>query len=126
MDVTGVVTACKPWLCYISAPEHDDGLVQGCVLEPKTRVIQAALDTWGIPTGSHTLMVVDEITDALRLSSRNIPILQLAEASGLNVYDILRADNIVIEAAALAYIQVLLSSPQSPPRSQVGRCPCLG
>ena len=69
-------------------------------------MMTAALDRWGVAQGSHTLLIVDEATDALRLSARNVPTLKLAAASGLNVYDILRADNIIIEAAALKYIQV--------------------
>ena len=73
--------------------------------EAKTRAITAALATWGIPAGSHTLLIVDELTDALLLSSRNVPTLKLNASSSLHVYDILRADNIVIETAALKYIQ---------------------
>ena len=79
---------------------------QGCVKEAKTSLVAAALKNWGVKESSHTLLIVDAATDALRLSTRNIPTLKLAEASGLNVYDILRADSIIIEAAALTYIQV--------------------
>ena len=78
--------------------------------EAKTRSLVAALDSWGLSPSSHTLLVVDEVTQALQLSSRNIPTLRLNTSSGLSVYDILRADNIVIEGAALKYIQVCAAS----------------
>ena len=78
--------------------------------EAKTRTVVAALESWGLSPTSHTLLVVDEITDALQLSSRNVRTLKLNASSSLSIYDILRADNIVVEAAALAYIQVCIAS----------------
>ena len=68
------------------------------------------MESWGLSATSHTLLIVDEVTQALELSSRNIPTLRLNTSSGLSVYDILRADNIVVEGAALTYIQVCAAS----------------
>ncbi len=83
---------------------------QGFVQEAKTRSLVAAMESWGLSATSHTLLIVDEVTQALELSSRNIPTLRLNTSSGLSVYDILRADNIVVEGAALTYIQVCAAS----------------
>lgn len=51
--------------------------------------------------------------DNVQMSARNIEKLQVNFASAVRVYDVLRADKIVIEEEALAYIQVLASAPFS-------------
>ena len=107
------ITVSAYWYVWASTGQHGDErdvsgvskCSQGCVKEAKTSLIAAALKKWGVEKCSHTLLIVDEATSALRLSTRNIPTLKLAEASGLNVYDILRADSIIVDAAALTYIQ---------------------
>ena len=68
-----------------------------------------ALRRWGVPSGSHALLIVNEMTEPLLLSSRNIPTLKVTAADRLIVSDILRADCIVMESSALQYIQVLLN-----------------
>lgn len=68
-----------------------------------------ALRRWGVPAGSHALLIVNEMTEPVLLSSRNIPTLKTTAADRLIVSDILRADCIVMEASALQYIQVLYS-----------------
>ena len=103
--------------CQTHACQDVVACAQGSVQEAKTRTLTSALESWGLSPTSHTLLVVDEVTDALRLSSRNVPTLRLNASSSLSVYDILRADNIVIEGAALTYIQVWTAFDRA--------CPCL-
>jgi len=49
-----------------------------------------------------TLIAVDNKTDELDKSIRNIPNVKLVQATYLSVYDLLNADHVVIEKAALA------------------------
>ncbi len=51
-----------------------------------------------------TLIAVDTKTDELDKSVRNIPDVKLVQAKYLNVYDVLNADNVVIEKSALSTI----------------------
>jgi large subunit ribosomal protein L4 len=86
---------------------------QGSITQPKTRVVVEALQRWGVVPGSHALLIVDKITDPMIMSCRNIPTLRLTTAGRLSVNDILRADNIIIEAEALKYIQVRSAGAQA-------------
>ncbi|MEO0947191.1 MAG: 50S ribosomal protein L4 [Cyanobacteria bacterium J06641_5] len=72
---------------------------------PKTREIVAALGRWGVSPSEKTLMILDEISETLQLSTRNIANLKVIQASYLNVYDILAADRIVISSTALKAVE---------------------
>lgn len=76
---------------------------------PKTKELVTALTRWGAETKSKTLLVVAEIAENLELSARNLPNLKLIPANGLNVYDIVNADQIVITADAIKIIQEVYS-----------------
>ncbi|MDE2712867.1 MAG: 50S ribosomal protein L4 [Verrucomicrobiota bacterium] len=68
----------------------------------KTKVLCAQLDA--IDTEAKTLLIVDadaSKNDNLCLASRNIPLVELAEASSLNTYQVLRSDRIIITQAGL-------------------------
>ncbi|MBC8324689.1 MAG: 50S ribosomal protein L4 [Verrucomicrobia subdivision 3 bacterium] len=68
----------------------------------KTKALSAQLDA--IDTEAKTLLLVDadaSQNDNLCLASRNIPLVELAEASSLNTYQVLRPDRIVITQAGL-------------------------
>ncbi|CAL8465441.1 g4977 [Coccomyxa elongata] len=82
--------------------------IKGFISDAKTRVMSQALRRWGVPAGSHALLIVNEMTEPVLLSSRNIPTLKTTAADRLIVSDILRADCIVMEASALQYIQDFL------------------
>lgn len=73
---------------------------------PKTSQLVANLASLGIPQGKKVLLIVDEVSQNLALSCRNIPGVMLTTAGRLVVSEILRADKIVLEPAALKYIQV--------------------
>ena len=68
----------------------------------KTKALCAQLDA--IDTEAKTLLLVDadaSKNDNLCLASRNIPLVELAEANSLNTYQVLRSDHIIITQAGL-------------------------
>ena len=68
----------------------------------KTKALCAQLDA--IDTEAKTLLIVDadaSKNENLCLASRNIPLVELAEASSLNTYQVLRKDRIIITQAGL-------------------------
>ena len=68
----------------------------------KTKALCVQLDE--IDTEAKTLLLVDadaSQNDNLCLASRNIPLVELAEASSLNTYQVLRPDRIIITQAGL-------------------------
>ena len=68
----------------------------------KTKALCAQLDA--IDTEAKTLLLVDadaSKNDNLCLASRNIPLVELAEANSLNTYQVLRSDRIIITQAGL-------------------------
>lgn len=57
-----------------------------------------------------TLLVLDEITDAIRKSSRNIPAVELRLAPAISVRDVLDADRIIVTQAALAKLEEVFAT----------------
>ncbi len=51
------------------------------------------------------LLVLDKLPEELKLSARNIPFVLLSTAKGLNVFDVLNSDRIVITKPALKEIE---------------------
>lgn len=72
---------------------------------PKTKDLLQALERWGVELGRKVLLIVDEMTDNIYLSSRNICYVKLIKATSLNTYDVLVADQIVVTSSALEKIQ---------------------
>jgi large subunit ribosomal protein L4 len=56
------------------------------------------------------LIVVDKLANDLKLSARNIPFVLLSTARGLNVFDVLNSDRIVITKPALKEIELRLEA----------------
>jgi large subunit ribosomal protein L4 len=56
----------------------------------------------------NVLIAVSELSDNLRLSSRNIPTVKIIRADRLNVYDILNADQIFISSEGMKLIEAWL------------------
>lgn len=74
--------------------------------EPKTKVMYSTLAGLGVTLGDdNTLMVVTEVTENMKLSGRNVPGLKVATLENVTVYDVLRADKLVVDETALAKIQ---------------------
>ena len=83
--------------------------LQDGVSHPKTSALSAILADWGIAEGQRVLLVVENMTQNLLLSSRNLSGVVLTTADRLLLSEILKADRIIIEPKALAYIQVILA-----------------
>ena len=72
---------------------------------PKTREITAALGRLGIEAGCKVLVILDNASEAVRLSIRNLEKVKLIAADQLNVFDLLNAGKLVVGEEALAKIQ---------------------
>lgn len=73
--------------------------------QPKTREVSAAMGRWGIKPDEKVLMILNDMTDTLHLSTRNIARLKVIRANYLNVYDILAADRIVMSSASVQAVE---------------------
>ncbi|OGQ51162.1 MAG: 50S ribosomal protein L4 [Deltaproteobacteria bacterium RIFCSPLOWO2_02_FULL_53_8] len=71
--------------------------------EPKTKAAVAFLKTVGIDNG---LIVIEGKNSNLELAARNLKDFKVLKAAGINVYDILNYDNLLITKAALEKIGV--------------------
>lgn len=76
---------------------------------PKTKELLEAMTRWGVGAGEKVLLIVGDRDDNVYLSARNVPTLKLIGSSGLNVYDLLNADKIVVTTSALTQIQEVYS-----------------
>jgi large subunit ribosomal protein L4 len=75
------------------------------VAQPKTKEFVQAMARWGIESSSKVLIIVADVEDNTLLSIRNIAKVKMISASGLNVFDLLNADQIVATAEAITKIQ---------------------
>ena len=89
--------------CLESAVVVEDFTAQ--VTAPKTKEILSALDRWGVDKNSKVLLIVNEISDNLHLSTRNIVNVKILKAGNLNVYDLLNAQQVVVTTDALTKIE---------------------
>lgn len=81
-------------------------VVDGLLLEePSTKAFKALLERLGVV--GRTLIVTDQVRrdDATAKSCRNLPHLTLLPMQGLNVYDILRHDTLVMTKAAVNAVE---------------------
>jgi len=74
--------------------------------EPRTKDFVAVLKTFEL---SKALFISLEENRALELSARNVPGVQVMLPMGLNVYDILKYDHLVLFSPALAAIEARLA-----------------
>lgn len=73
---------------------------------PKTKDFVAVLRNFDI---DKALFISSAANQALELSARNVPFVQVMLPAGLNVYDILRHDHLVLLQPALAQIEARLA-----------------
>ena len=73
---------------------------------PKTKDFVKVLETFDI---SKALFITPEAHDILELSARNVPGVQVMPTVGLNVYDILKYEHLVLFSPALAQIEARLA-----------------
>jgi len=72
---------------------------------PKTKEITAALGRFGIEPDTKVLVVLDNPSEVIRRSVRNLEKVKLIAADQLNVFDLLNARKLVVGEEALAKIQ---------------------
>ena len=72
---------------------------------PKTQAITAALVRLGIEAGAKVLVILDNPSEVLRKSMRNLEKVKLIAADQLNVFDLLNASHLLVSKEALAKIQ---------------------
>ena len=70
--------------------------------EIKTKKFQAVMDNLKV---SKALVVLDEMDKNVILSARNIPNVNTTQVEGMNVYDILKGDTLVVTKNAVAKIE---------------------
>lgn len=73
---------------------------------PKTKDFVRLLKTFAI---EKALVITDREHEALKLSARNVPYTQVMPTAGLNVYDILKHDHLVVLSPAVAQIEARLA-----------------
>ncbi|MEB3309382.1 MAG: 50S ribosomal protein L4 [Snowella sp.] len=73
--------------------------------QPKTKELASALTRWGADLNKKVLVILDEISENVQLSARNMPSVKLLRADSLNIYDILVAHKIVATSEAIAKLQ---------------------
>ena len=69
------------------------------VAEPKTKALLAILNK--IDAGENALIVVDTVTENLKLAGRNLPKVDVVSADNVNVYQLLLHKKVVITSAGL-------------------------
>jgi large subunit ribosomal protein L4 len=75
-------------------------------VEAKTKSAIAALKN--LNANKKVLLVVDELNDNVILATRNIKEVVLLEASEINTYDVVAADNMIITEKAVKAIEEVL------------------
>jgi len=84
--------------------------------EYKTRAMADVLSSLGV-AGEKVLVVIAEADPYVEGSARNIPGVGLVRAVGVNVYDVLRHQKMVITRSALDALQARLSTGRTPARA---------
>jgi large subunit ribosomal protein L4 len=75
--------------------------------EPKTKTFIASLNTLGLD-GKKTLIVDSLENEALIRSSRNVQRAKVVNSFGLNIYDLLYHETLVLSSAAANELELLL------------------
>jgi large subunit ribosomal protein L4 len=93
----------------LSAKAKDGGIVlieDARLVETKTKVLKGHFDKLGVANA----LIVDgaEIDNGFRLATRNIPNIDVLPIQGINVYDILRRNTLVLTRAALDALEARL------------------
>uniref|UniRef100_A0A6V7QVK7 Large ribosomal subunit protein uL4c n=1 Tax=Ananas comosus var. bracteatus TaxID=296719 RepID=A0A6V7QVK7_ANACO len=71
---------------------------------PKTKDFVAAMRRWGLDPKQKAAFLVTDVSDNVRLSSRNIGTLKMLTPRTLNLFDILDAHKLVFTKSALDYL----------------------
>jgi large subunit ribosomal protein L4 len=74
--------------------------------EVKTKKFKEVLDRFGL---KKTLVVIDRSNDVLEKSSRNLPDVKMMRCEGINVYDLLKYDSLVLLEPSIKKIEGALA-----------------
>ncbi|HNQ02401.1 MAG TPA: 50S ribosomal protein L4, partial [Syntrophales bacterium] len=74
--------------------------------EVKTKKFKEVLDRFGL---KKTLVVIGEADVALEKSSRNLPDVKMMRCEGINVYDLLKYDSLVLLEPSIQKIEGALA-----------------
>ncbi len=90
----------------LSAKAQDGGIIvwsEAKVDEPKTKGLKASFAKLGLTNA----LIIDgaELEPNFRLAARNIPQIDVLPVQGINVYDILRREKLVLTRAAIAALE---------------------
>jgi large subunit ribosomal protein L4 len=73
----------------------------------KTKAMIKVLEN--LEASRKVLIVMDEVSENVALSARNIPGVKVIDSKGLNVYDILNSDKLVITEGAIKLVEEVLA-----------------
>jgi len=76
------------------------------IAEPKTKLMQAKLEELGV---SKTLLLLDDVSEAVFLSARNIPNLQVLDVDGVDPVSLVRYPSIVTTSKAIKQLEERLA-----------------
>ena len=96
--------------CALSSKAAEGKLVvldQASLAEPKTKTLAGALDKLG--WGTALVITGAEVEKNFGLAARNLQTIDVLPAQGLNVYDILRRDTLVLTQDAVRQIEERLA-----------------
>ena len=96
--------------CALSSKVAEGKLIvldEAQLAEPKTKTLWRRLDKLG--SGSTLVITGAEVERNFGLAARNLPPIDVLPAQGLNVYDILRRDTLVLTQDAVRQIEERLA-----------------
>jgi large subunit ribosomal protein L4 len=97
-------------LSALSLKNNDGKIVvvdQLKLTEAKTKLMARALSDLKV---SSALIVIPQADETVERSARNLPNVKVLRAEGLNVYDLIRYEHLILTAAALKVIEEKLAS----------------
>jgi large subunit ribosomal protein L4 len=75
--------------------------------QPKTKIMATALAALNVQSA---LIVIAETDERVERSARNLPKIKVLRVDGLNVYDLLRYEHLILTEAALKLIEERLAA----------------
>ena len=81
------------------------------IAEPKTAALRAQFAALGLKNA--LIIAGPEVNKGFGLAARNIPMVDVLPNAGLNVYDVLRRDTLVLTRAAIEAIEARLSEKEA-------------
>ncbi len=90
--------------------EEAFGVMDNLVMDaPKTKDFKAIVEAIQAPKKTLFIVGMEEDTDNAYMSSRNLPGISMMNSNGINVYDLVNANRIVLTEAAVKEIEEALA-----------------